>query len=154
MAQKLGHISEKGMQTLARSGLLPEETSTPHKSCVHCLESKQCRFSFIKTTSRRTRALDLVHSDECGPMKVSSLGGARYFVTFIDDYSRKVWAYALRTKDLVFQAFKYFHIEVERETGRTLKCIRSDNGGEYIGLLRQYYRENDIKHQRTVPKTP
>ena len=124
------------MHTLATSGLLPEETGTSHKLCVHCLASKQCRFSFIKTASKRTHSLDLVYSDVCGLMKVSSLGGAHYFVTFIDNYFRKVWVYALKTKDLVFQAFKHFYVEVERQTGRTLKCIRSDNGGEYIGLLR------------------
>ena len=88
--RRLGHISEKGMRTLARSGLLPEETGTSLKPCVHCLAGKQCRFSFIKTASRRTHALDLVHSDVCGLMKVSSLYGAQYFIAFIDDYSRKV----------------------------------------------------------------
>ena len=87
-------------------------------------------------------------------MTVSTLGGARYFVTFIDDHSRKVWAYALRTKDCVLEAFKLFRANVERQTGRTLKCIRSDNSGEYRGPFEKFCKENGIKHERTIPKTP
>jgi hypothetical protein len=49
--------------------------------------------------------LDLVYSDVCGPFEVESLGGNRYFLTFIDDASRKVWAYFLRTKGQVFNYF-------------------------------------------------
>src|SRR5207245_1178000 len=74
--------------------------------------------------------------------------------TFIDDYSRKVWVYALRTKDSVFEAFKLFQANVERETGKTLKCVRTDNGGEYMGAFHDYCNSHGIKHQRTVPKTP
>lgn len=43
--------------------------------------------------------LELVHSDVCGPFKITSTGGARYFVTFVDDYSRKIWVYFLAHKN-------------------------------------------------------
>ncbi|GJX01730.1 retrovirus-related pol polyprotein from transposon TNT 1-94 [Tanacetum coccineum] len=71
-----------------------------------------------------------------------TLGGCSYFVTFIDDHSRKVWVYTLKTKDQVLDVFKQFHALVERQTGKKLKCIRSDNGGEYIGPFDAYYREH------------
>ncbi|KAI5335775.1 hypothetical protein L3X38_025909 [Prunus dulcis] len=87
-------------------------------------------------------------------MTTSILGGARYFVTFIDDHSRKVWVYAIRTKDQVYEVFKQFHASIERETGRSLKCIRTDNGGEYMGTFRNYYRSNGIRQERSVMKTP
>ncbi|KAI5345008.1 hypothetical protein L3X38_012885 [Prunus dulcis] len=87
-------------------------------------------------------------------MTTSTLSGARYFVTFIDDHSKKVWAYALRTKDQVYEVFKQFHASIERETSRSLKCIRIDNGGEYMGAFRNYCRSNGIRHERSVPKTP
>ena len=73
----------------------------------------------------------MVYSDICGPMEVESMGGNKYFITFIDDVSRKVWVYLLKTKDQAFQTFKLFHTMVECETGRKLKCLRTDNGGEY-----------------------
>ena len=83
--------------------------------------------------------MELVHSDVCGTIKVRSYGGALYFVTFIDDCSRKLWVYyTLKSKDQVFEVFKQFQASVERETGKKLKCIRIDNGGEYIGPFHEY----------------
>ena len=49
--------------------------------------------------------LELVHSDVCSPMPTKSLGGSSYFVTFIDDSTRKVWLYGLQSKDQVFSTF-------------------------------------------------
>ena len=87
-------------------------------------------------------------------MKTKSLGGALYFVTFTDDHLRKIWVYTLKTKDQVLQAFKQFHAFVERETSEKLKCVRTDNGGEYCGPFDEYCRNRGIRHQKTPPKTP
>ena len=64
---------------------------------------------------------------------MKSFAGALYFVTFIDDYSIKLWVYDLKSKDQVLEKFKEFHASVERQSGKKLKCIRTDNGGEYCG---------------------
>uniref|UniRef100_A0A0D3BDU3 Integrase catalytic domain-containing protein n=1 Tax=Brassica oleracea var. oleracea TaxID=109376 RepID=A0A0D3BDU3_BRAOL len=64
-------------------------------------------------------------------MSEKSNGGASYFVTFIDDHSRKVWIHLLKSKDQVLDAFKEFVAQAEQSTGQKLKCVRSDNGGEY-----------------------
>lgn len=95
-----------------------------------------------------------MHSDVCGPMKVQTFTGALYFVTFIDDHSRKLWAYVLKTKGEVLSKFIEFKALVERETGKKIKCIRSDNGGEYCGPFDAYCRQFGIRHQKTPPKTP
>jgi len=87
-------------------------------------------------------------------MSAKSLGGALYFVTFIDDHSRKVWISLLRSKDEVFEAFKEFHMRVERETGQKLICIRADNGGEYRGPFDSYCKLHGIRLEKTRPKTP
>ncbi|CAL9009189.1 unnamed protein product [Prunus brigantina] len=127
----------------------------PLKPCTHCLAGKQHRASFQHgPAQRKPNVLDVMYSDVCGPMTTNTLGGARYFVTFINDHSRKVWAYALRTKDQVYEVFKGFHDNVERETGRSLKCIRTNNIGEYMGAFRNYCRSNGITHERFVLKTP
>ncbi|GJS40462.1 putative RNA-directed DNA polymerase [Tanacetum coccineum] len=60
----------------------------------------------------------------------------------------------LKTKDQVLDVFKQFHALVERQTGKKLKCIRIDNGGEYIGPFDAYCREHGLQHQKTPPKTP
>jgi hypothetical protein len=75
--------------------------------------------------------LDLIHSDVCGPMSVESVSGFKYFVLFIDDYSRKTWIYFLKAKDEVFDRFQEFRALVENQTGRKIRVLRSDNGGEY-----------------------
>ena len=87
-------------------------------------------------------------------MKDRSLGGALYFVTFIDDFARKVWCFPLKSKDQVLEVFKEFHSKVERETGKQLKCVRADNGGEYRGPFEEYCRSHGIRLEKSVPKTP
>ena len=73
-----------------------------------------------------------MHSDVCGPMPTLSMGGVAYFVTFIDDFSRKTWVYPLRRKDEVLSIFKHFVTLVETQTGKKVKCLHFDNGGEYV----------------------
>jgi len=87
-------------------------------------------------------------------MKTKTFGGGLYFVTFNDDHSRKLWVYVLKTKDQMFGVFKQFQASVERETGKKLKCVRTNNGGEYCGPFDEYCRQQDIRHQKTPPKTP
>jgi hypothetical protein len=72
-----------------------------------------------------------VHVDVWGPDHVSYLGGSHYYVTFIDDANRKTWVYFIRQKYDVFDTFKKWKSLVENETGKRLKCLRLDNGGEY-----------------------
>lgn len=64
-------------------------------------------------------------------MSIRALSGGEYFVTFIDDYSRKTWIYFLKTKDEVFDWFKELKVLVENMIGRKIKVLCSDNGGEY-----------------------
>ena len=73
-----------------------------------------------------------MHSNVWGPTRELSLGGSQYFVTFIDDFSRKVWVYFIKQKSKVFAKFKIWKAEVENQTGRKIKYLRSDNGAEYI----------------------
>jgi transposase InsO family protein len=85
-------------------------------------------------------------------MSHQSLGGASYFVTFIDDTTRKVWSYSTRTKDRVFTIFKDWLAMVENQTDRKLKCLRSDNRGEYKSdEFVQFCRERGIRREFTAP---
>ena len=87
------------------------------EKCEHCLDGKKNRVFFKSYPFlRKKELLELVHSDLCGSMKTKTLGGALYFVIFIDDCSRKFWVYVLRTKDQVLGFFKQFQVSVEIET--------------------------------------
>jgi len=99
--------------------------------------------------------LDLVHSDLCGPMSVSSVGGAKYFLTFIDDHSRKIYIYFLKNKSEVLEKFKSFKVFVEKQSGRKIKVLRTDNSREYINHeFKELIRSEGIRHQTTVPYNP
>src|SRR5438270_4058852 len=88
-------------------------------------------------------------------MHTTSIGGNRYFLTFIDDYSRKTWIYFLKQKSKVFSCFKNFKAFVEKQSGYKLKTIRSDQGGEYIDRsFQDYLKELGIRHQFPTRSTP
>ncbi|BBH04062.1 Toll-Interleukin-Resistance domain family protein [Prunus dulcis] len=154
--QRLGHMSEKGMKIMHSKGKLPGLESVGIDMCEDCIFGKQKRVSF--QTSGRTpkkERLELVHSDVWGPTTISSIGGKHYFVTFIDDHSRKVWVYFLKHKSEVFEVFKRWKAMVENETGLKIKRLRTDNGGEYEDTrFKKFCYEQGIRMERTVPGTP
>ena len=88
-------------------------------------------------------------------MSTESLSGAEYFLTFIDDKTRYVWVYVLKRKDQVFERFLEWKALVEKSTGRKLKALHTDNGGEYTSAeLEAYLRKEGVRHELTAPKTP
>jgi hypothetical protein len=150
----LGHKSEKGMQDLAHMEFLPELNGITLKPCEHCFAGKQHRVAFCtRLPHRAENVLDTVHTDVCS-MTEKSLDGALYFVKFIHDHSRKIFLYVLRNNWQVIDVFKEFHANVERQTGRKLKSVRSDNGGEYQGPFEWYCGKFGIGLEKTPPKIP
>ena len=84
-----------------------------------------------------------------------SIGGARNFLIFVDDRSRYTWVYFIRKKSDVFEYFKEFKTMIEKQTGKSIKILRSDQGGEYtVGTFTYYCKDNGIIQQFTVPHTP
>ena len=81
---------------------------------------------------RADELLDLIHTYVCGPMSVHAKGGFIYFITFIDDYSRYGYLYLMRYKYEAFERYKEFRNEVEKQLSRSIKSLRSDQGGEYL----------------------
>ena len=89
------------------------------------------------------------------PANIKSLGGTSYYVTFIDDASRKVWVHPMKSKAEVFEIFYKFHVVVERETNKLFKCLRTNNGREYCSnAFKDYCNKFGIKHEKTILDTP
>lgn len=104
---------------------------------------------------KKSSPLELVHSDVFGPTEVTSIGGANYFVTFFDDFTRKVWIYMLHKKSEVFSKLKFFKDMVENQIGKKIKCLLTDNGGEFCSLkFDNFCADNGIRRIKTVPFTP
>ena len=120
---RFGHLNFKSLNKLSSkqmvTGLPPINLS--HKTCEGCLFGKQSRKNFKKSVLQRAKKpLEVVYSDVCGPLDSNSLGGNRYFLTFMDEFTRKIWIYLLKEKGEVFGRFVNFCAKVERESGYAL----------------------------------
>ena len=144
------------MKMLLSKGKLPELKSINIGICESCILGKQKRVSFLKTgKTPKAGKLELVHTNLWGPFLVTSLGGSRYYITFIDDSSRKEWVYFLKNKYDIFKSFKKWKAMVETEIDLKVKCLRLDNGGEYMdGGFNEYYATHGIRMEKTIPRTP
>ena len=99
--------------------------------CKGCAEGKSVKSPFPSSESKAKSVLDITHSNLCGPMSTSSSNGYVYYVSFIDDFSRKAWIYFLKSKGEVFRKFKEFKTLIENLSEKKIKVVRSDNGGEF-----------------------
>ncbi|WCJ40143.1 Transposon Ty2-LR1 Gag-Pol polyprotein [Euphorbia peplus] len=152
---RLGHAGEKSLKALASQGLLNGVQSCKLDLCEHCIKGKQTRVKFGTAIHNTKGILDYVHSDVWGPSKNVSLGGKSYYVTFVDDFSRRVWVYTMKSKDKVLEVFLIWKKMVGTQTGRKIKCLRSDNGGEYRSdPFLKVCRDEGIVRHFTVRHTP
>lgn len=155
---RYGHLNFNGLKTLQQRRMvtgLPQITP-PSQVCEDCIIGKQQRDHFPRGKAwRAQQPLELVHSDICGPISPTSNGNKRYFISFIDDYSRKTWVYFLQTKSEAFTAFKNFKALIENEAGKAIKVLRTDRGGEFNSQeFSNFCETNGIRRQLTAAYTP
>ncbi|GMF58102.1 unnamed protein product [Phytophthora fragariaefolia] len=157
----LGHIPYKRyVQLLSVADGVPRiaDDMSTDIVCAGCCMGKMRADDFPRHPANLVKSasvLELVHSDVMGPMQIRSPGGCTFAVTFSDDYSRHVTVYFMKAKSEVLSKFKIFKAAMENATGKTIKCLRSDNGGEYTDkAFKTYLDRSGIKHEKTVPYTP
>ena len=117
-----------------------------HLECEACALGKQHRDEFpIHKEKRKTYILELIHTDVCGPMQTRSLGGALYFLILVDDKSKYTWLYFMRKKSDAFEYFKEFKTMVEKQIGKCIKILRSDQGGKFTSrAFNSYCKKHGI----------
>lgn len=154
--QRMGHLNFNSLKKMPENvEHVTFSTDTESLTCITCKEGKQTRLPFKSEGCRSTFPLQLVHSDICGPMETQTIGGARYFLTFIDDYTKKVYVYFLKKKSDTLEKFKVFKNEVENQLNSHIKILRTDNGLEYVNTeFSDYLKKAGIIHQTTTPYTP
>jgi len=96
--------------------------------------------------------LELIHCDLCDLHATPSLGNKKYFITFIDDYSRFCYVFLLHAKDEALDKFKVYKTKVELQHSDLIKKLRTDRGGEYYDPT--YFQSIGIIHETTAPYTP
>ena len=99
--------------------------------CDVCELTKSHRISFPLSLNKSPLPFMVIHYDMSGLSKVPILSGSRWFVTFIDDYTKMIWLCLMKTKDEVDLLFQNFHKMIETHYNTKLQVLRSDNGGEY-----------------------
>lgn len=155
---QLGHVNLPTLKSMSDKkvviGLPKIEQST--QLCKGCLEGKQTRNPFpLQSTFKAKARLELVHGDLCGPITPPTSSGNRYFFLLVDDFSRVMWVFLLKTKDETLGVFRKFRMAVENETGERMKIFCSDRGGEYNSRqFEDYCDETGLQHHFTAPFSP
>jgi hypothetical protein len=156
--ERLGHVNFGSLERMGRlemvRGLPP--ISHAEQFCDTYVLAKHRRGIFLKQSKYRTnRALELVHSDLYGPVKPATPGGRRYFLLLVDDTTRYMWVVLLTAKSEASSAIKRIQVAAEKECGRKLRVLRTDNGGEFTAAEFATYCANEgITRHFSAPYTP
>ncbi|WKA02171.1 hypothetical protein VitviT2T_020389 [Vitis vinifera] len=159
--RRLGHISIDRIKRLVNDGVLSTLDFTDFETCVDCIKGKQTNKS-KRGATRSSTILEIIHTDICSLDMDSH--GQKYFISFIDDFSRYMYLYILHNKNEALDVFKVFKAEVEKQYGKQIKIVRSDRGGEYYGRyledgqspgpFAKFLQEHGIVAQYTMPGSP
>ena len=169
--ERFAHVHSQGIASMIRDNVVSgaklignvsktlgnTDNDCVSEKCSACVYGKATRSVIPKERSSRRAyfCLDLVHSDVCGPLEVQSIGGAKYFITFIDDHSNWSVVYPMHHKSESFQRYKMFAQLAQTHTGRKIKVLRTDRGGEYLSSeFKSFLTENGTQHQLTAAYTP
>jgi len=128
---RLGHPSLKLVRQILSSFQLPVSNSKVTDPCSACLSSKSKQLPFSKFLSRSTYPLELIYTDVWGPAPICSQSGFKYYVSFLDDFSRYTWLYPISCKGDVTRIFYKFKIYVECFFKEKIRTVQFDWGGEY-----------------------
>eukprot|EP00171_Calliarthron_tuberculosum_P017819 IDg17819t1 len=157
--ERLCHVHPAGIYNMASKnivdGITVNSKSVPSHVCEGCIMGKLSRTPISKRSSSSSDGLlDIVHTG-VAQFPERSKGGAKYFVTYIDDKSKMITVVPIKSKSDCFHYFLKYKNRVETETGRKIRVLRSDGGGEYISTeFLTFLEEHGIQHQKTCAYTP
>ena len=155
--KRLGHLNYKSISQMEKlvSGLNIAPINSKITICEPCAIGKGFRSQNHNSSEISAQTLQLLHTDLGGPITPKTFGGAAYYMTVTDDFSRYSWIFLLKKKDEAFQNLKELILRLEKESNHKVQRVRSDNGGEYLsGLSSSWFKQVGIKHETTVPYTP
>ena len=157
--RRYGHLWRRSLRKLSRDHLvrgLNNNFSNEVSFCEACVKGKHKKRPFeTGGRNRSAKPLALVHSNLCGKMNAQSLGGAEYFLTFIDDSTHYTLVYVLKRKSEVPDWFLKEKSLVEKFSSKRLKVFRTNGGGEYVFTnFEEYLKLAGIRYKHTIPKTP
>ena len=117
----LGHVNFNYLNTMCKNHVLqglPNEIETDYYKCATCIENKMHNIPFDNNRNRAKDILEIVHTDLNGPHNTVCYRGKKYFITFIDDYSKLAKIYAIKSRDEVYDRFIEYINLIENKTGK------------------------------------
>ena len=120
--------------------------------CAACARAKCHQFPYPTTLTAYTAPLQFVYTDIWGSTSVPASNGVRYYVSFLDAFTKFTWIYVLHTKSQVSHAFKKFKVLVEKQTGHKICNLQTDNAREFL-VLTYFLQQHGIHHRLTCPYT-
>ncbi|GJU61828.1 zinc finger, CCHC-type containing protein [Tanacetum coccineum] len=155
---RMGHVNYAALKLMSDKEMVQglQKITNQNGLCEGCLEGKQARKTFpTHSNFMSTRRLELAHGDLYGPITPPTPAGSRYFLLLVDDYTRVMWVYFLKTKDQALNMFKKFRVEVEAEIGDRVTLFQTDRGGEFLSKeFSSYCEETRLKRHYTAPYSP
>ena len=112
------------------SRVLLSSVSNKSFDCMPCQFGKQTTLPFNNNVSHALSSFDLIHFDVWGPSPISTPGGSRYFVIFVDYFSRYTWIYLFKNSSELYQIYHDFTKMIETRFSKPIKVFRSDNAQE------------------------
>ncbi|RVW18919.1 Retrovirus-related Pol polyprotein from transposon TNT 1-94 [Vitis vinifera] len=155
----LGHLNYRDLMKVANNEVIkgiPKLGKPSNPICGPCQKGKQTRSTHKRVDEILTsKPLELLHMDLMGPMRTESLGGKKYILVMVDDYSRYAWVAFLRDKSEAFINFKDIGLKIQNEKGHPIERIRSDRGREFDNSnFFEFCHSLGIKHEFSAPRTP
>jgi histone deacetylase 1/2 len=129
--RKLGHPNNKVLEKVLKDCNVKTSPSDQFTFCEACQFGKLHLLPFKSSSSHAKEPLDLIHTDVWGPAPILSQSNFKYYVHFIDDFSRFTWIFPLKQKSETVHAFNQFKNLVEKQFNKKIKVIQCDGGGEY-----------------------
>jgi transposase InsO family protein len=152
---RLGHVSASRLRYLVSTGALGKLQTSDISDCCGCKLANFSALPFSKSVSISFAPFDLVHSDVWGPSPVLTKGGSRYYVSFIDDYTRYCWVYLMKNRFEFFDIYLMFRAMVKTQHNVVIKCFRCDLGGEYTSnKFFELLAYDGTIHQTSCTDTP
>jgi hypothetical protein len=130
----MGHIHFDNLVKVSKKEAIremPHIMKPTNTLCKHCQQGKQTKTQFKSKEYSMTRPSEIVHSDLVEPTTTKVLKGKKYFMLLVDDYTRMTTVCFLRNKSEDFENFEVYKKMVENEMYLKIKCLRSNNGGEF-----------------------
>ena len=157
--RRLGHVNMRNLKQLLKGEHIVGLTGISFEKdrvCSACVAGKQLKKRHpIKSIITTSRPLELLHLDLFGPSHYDTLGGRKYGLVIVDDYSRYSWVFLLKSKDETYKEFIIFAKRAQRMYEAEIKAIRTDNGTEFKNYTMQEFVDDEgIKHEFSAPYTP